>query len=68
LCIRQFLLDGDFSIALPSPETTRGQRSFSHTIAWRDDAAPVETGSVENPYRLFESVGARALVDGDREW
>jgi hypothetical protein len=70
LCIRQFLLDGDGvpSHAAPRPETTRDMRSISHTIAWLDDAAPVESGSVGDPYKLFESVGARALVDGNREW
>jgi hypothetical protein len=70
LCIRQFLLDGDYIISstAPRPETTIDQRSISHTIAWLDDIAPVEKGSVEDPYKLFESMGARALVDGDRFW
>jgi hypothetical protein len=70
LCIRQFLLDGDYIISstAPRPETTIGERSISHTIAWLDDAAPVEKGSVDDPYKLFDSMGARALVDGDRFW
>jgi hypothetical protein len=67
LCIRQFLLDGD-SYRAPRPETTRDMRSISHTIAYLDDAAPVEAGSVDDPYKLFESTGAHALVDGNREW
>ena len=69
LSIRQFLIDGEQSMHLaPRPETTRDMRSISHTIAWLDDAAPVEKGSIENPYKLFESCGARSLVDGDRDW
>lgn len=69
LSIRQFLIDGEHDSHLaPDPETTRDMRSISHTIAWLDDAAPVEAGTVDNPYKLFESCGARALVDGDCYW
>jgi hypothetical protein len=67
LCIRRFLLDGDYTFpSAPRPEAA--ERSVSYTTAWHDDAAPVDTGSIDNPYKLFESMGARALVDGDRFW
>jgi hypothetical protein len=69
LCIRPFLLDRDtFQTPAPHPSSTRDMRSISHTIAFLDDAAPVEAGSVDDPYKLFESMGAWRLVDGNREW
>ena len=69
LRIRQFLLDRDtFQTPAPHPSSTRDMRSISHTIAFLDDAAPVEAGAVNDPYKLFDSMGAHRLVDGNREW